>query len=86
MPRIFCIVQTPTMNHILLWSTEYSSLSVNFLPEECRKNMKKEINIYEICSAIKRLISDDEFYLRAHLHAGKNDSRKETYDGSVHGS
>ena len=35
---------------------------------------------------LERLISDDEFYLRAVLHAGKNDTRKETYEGIVHGS
>ena len=66
------------MSLILLWSTESSSLSVNFLPEECRKNMKKEINIYKICSAIKRLICDYDFYLRADLHAGKKETGKET--------
>lgn len=37
-PRIFDIVQTPTMNPILSWSTESSSLFVNFLPEKYRKN------------------------------------------------
>ena len=42
MPRINDIVQTPTMNPILLWSTESSSLSANFLPEEYRKNDKKD--------------------------------------------
>ena len=38
MHRTFHIVKTPTMNQILLWSTEFSSLSVDFLPEEHRKN------------------------------------------------
>ena len=38
MHRTSNIVKTPTMNQILLWSTEFSSLSVDFLPEEYRKN------------------------------------------------
>ena len=39
MPRIVYIVQTPTMNPILLCSTESSSLSVNFFPEEYREKI-----------------------------------------------
>ena len=31
MPCAFHVVKTPTMNQILLWSTEFSSLSVDFL-------------------------------------------------------
>ena len=65
MPRIFYIVQTPTMNQILPWSNESSSLSVNLLPEEYQ--YEKE-NLYErlmlLCSYVAGL--SDGFAIRLH--------------------